>query len=189
MRSWILACVLVACSSSSPKKTNVVAPVASAAPVVKESYPCIQLHSDVDTIMKDARYKWRAGTASGEGVTHTSWVVIKTARPHPDRANIQWGPIADAGDDASADYEFETTIFFDTAEDAGTPEQRARRMLRDLGFTGSLQQAVLQFQMAKNLDERGLTTDGHVPPKTWVLLESIFKATQEDKTAPPECED
>jgi hypothetical protein len=47
----------------------------------------------------------------------------------------------------------------------------------------------MQFQQAKNLDEHGLTTDGHVPPKTWALLQSIFKDTQDDKTAPPECED
>ncbi|HEY2366066.1 MAG TPA: hypothetical protein VGH87_06770 [Polyangiaceae bacterium] len=186
MRRTILACVLVACSSSSPKTANVVVPVATTAPVVKESYPCIQLHSDVDTIMKDARYKWHAGSASGEGVTHTSWVVIKTGKPHPARANISWGPIVDGGDD---EFPYETTIYFETNEDAGTPEQRARRMLRDLGFMGSLQQAVLQFQMTKNLDERGLTTDGHLPPKTWALLQSIFKETQDDKTAPAECED
>jgi len=184
MRRSIFVCLLLACSSSGPKKTNI-APVASAAPTVKESYPCIQLHSDVETIMKDARFRWRAGSASGEGVTHTSWVVIKTGKPHPDRANIQWGPI----DDASADFPYETTIYFETDEDAGTPEQRARRMLKDLGFAGSLAQAVVRFQMAKNLDERGLTADGHVPPKTWALLESIFKETQNDKTAPPECED
>ena len=187
MRHSILALVLVACSGSNAKKSVTVPPAAT--PVVKESYPCIQLHSDVDTIMKDARYKWHAGAASGEGVTHTSWVVIKTGRPHPDRANISWGALLDGGDDASAEYEFETTIYFETSEDAGTPAQRARRMLRDLGFVGSLESAVTQFQMAKNIDERGLGPDGHVPPKTWALLQSIFKETQDDKTAPPECED
>jgi len=187
MRRWFFACLLVACGGSSPKKTSTIAPPPP--PVVKESYPCIQLHSDVDTIMKDARFRWHAGSASGEGVTHTSWVVIKTPKPHPDRANIQWGPLGDAGDDSSVELPFETTIFFETSEDAGTPDQRARRMLRDLGFAGSLAQATMQFQMAKNLDERGLTPDGHVPPKTWALLLSIFKETQEDKTAPPECED
>jgi hypothetical protein len=189
MRRWILASVLFACTGSSPKQANVSSPTATTAPVVKESYPCIQLHSDVATIMKEARYRWRAGSASGEGVTHTSWVVIKTGKPHPDRANIQWGPVLDAGDDADAEFPYETTIYFDTDEDAGTPDQRARRMLKDLGFAGSLSQAVIQFQTAKNLDEHGLAPDGHVPPKTWSLLQSIFKETQDDKTAPPECED
>ena len=49
--------------------------------------------------------------------------MIKTGRPHPDRANISWGPI-DA--DASAEFPYETTIYFETSEDAGTPEHSAR---------------------------------------------------------------
>ncbi len=185
----VTAIALACATSHVAKPVSIPAAVlpTSPAPPPDVDYECLQLHSTIDTIMQDARFRWRMGDQSGEGVTHNSWLVIKTTKVHPGHADIEWGPLLDGGDDDPS-YPYEVRAYFKTAEDAGTPDQRARRMLHDLGFSGALPVAVVAFQEGQNIDERGLV-DGHVPPKTWARLLEIFKETSDDPTAPPQCKD
>jgi hypothetical protein len=146
----------------------------------------LRLFSALDKPMKEARYRWTMGDRTEKGETHTGWVVLPHQPDAPREVSLEWGPPLAPGQNKDEPYPFASKLPLDS--DEGTREERAEKMLTDLGYVGDLEAKVRSFQADMRLSEHGLR-NGTVPPATWSRLRQKFKKSTNDPNAPPECND
>jgi hypothetical protein len=151
-----------------------------------EDMICLRLYTPDVKPMTTAAYRWDLGERSEAGVTQNGWVKITCSGTCPALVHLSWGPAVSPGAGRGSPLPYESDI--ETGFARGTREQQAERMLSNLGYSGTVERQVRQFQRDQRLFELGLV-DGKIPEVTWWRIKQRFAQLLKDPSVPADCEE